>query len=92
MPVLAEAQREETDITFMFLNQGKDPAQISRFLNHESLTLDNLLLDAQLDFGDRVGARAIPTTLFYDADGRLLDTHFGELSRATLNRELERLR
>lgn len=92
MPVLAEAQQEEGDITFVFLNQGEDPAQVRRFLDHESLSLDHLLLDTQLAFGDRVGARAMPTTLFYDADGRLLDTHFGELSRATLNRELERLR
>lgn len=92
MPVLAEAQRDNPEITFVFLNQGEDPAQIRRFLDHQSLELEHMLLDPRLDFGERVGARVMPTTLFYDAEGRLLDTHFGELSRATLAHELKPLR
>jgi hypothetical protein len=31
----------------------------------------------------------LPTTLFYDAEGRLLGSHLGELSRASLARALE---
>ncbi|MNF90202.1 hypothetical protein D3C84_727590 [compost metagenome] len=32
---------------------------------------------------------ALPTTLFYDADGRLVGSHLGELSRASLSHALE---
>ncbi|MFG6160046.1 prolipoprotein diacylglyceryl transferase family protein [Halomonas sp. 1390] len=91
MPVLADAQEATPEITFVFLDQGEDPAQVQRFLEHQSLDLDHLLIDPELAFGERVGARVMPTTLFYDADGQLLDTHFGELSRATLNRALDEL-
>jgi hypothetical protein len=32
---------------------------------------------------------ALPTTLFYSPDGRLLGSHLGELSQASLARALE---
>ncbi|MFY0991088.1 TlpA family protein disulfide reductase [Halomonas sp. C05BenzN] len=92
MPVFEQAQREEQDITFVFVNQGEDVALVNRFLDHESLSLENVLLDNRNALGDATGAMAMPTTLYYDAEGRLVDTHFGELSRASLQRGLERLR
>ena len=92
MPVFERVQQEEQDITFVFVNQGEDVALVNRFLDHESLSLKNVLLDAPTALGDATGAMAMPTTLYYDAEGRLVDTHFGELSRATLTRGLERLR
>ncbi|MCA1770651.1 MAG: TlpA family protein disulfide reductase [Halomonas sp.] len=92
MPVFEQAQQEENDITFAFVNQGEDVALVNRFLDHESLTLNNVLLDARNALGDATGAMAMPTTLYYNAEGRLVDTHFGELSRATLQRGLDRLR
>ena len=91
MPVFEQAQQEERDITFVFVNQGEDVALVNRFLDHESLSLENVLLDARNALGDATGAMAMPTTLYYDAEGRLVDTHFGELSRATLQRGLDRL-
>ena len=53
--------------------------------------MDNVLRDDALALGEHVGAMAMPTTLFYDAEGRLVDTHFGELSQATLTQALARL-
>lgn len=92
MPVFEAVQQDEKDITFVFVNQGEDSASIERYLKAESLTLANVLLDPELAVGEETGAMAMPTTLFYDAEGRLVDTHFGELSRATLERGLEPLR
>ena len=92
MPLLARAQQLHDDVTFVFLNQGESRATINDFLQRESLTLDHLYRDPHRAFGKAVGAVGIPTTLYYDAGGRLVDTHFGELSRATLSRSLERLR
>lgn len=92
MPVFEQAQDEASDITFAFVNQGEDMALVNRFIDEQSLELDNVLLDARTALGDVTGAMAMPTTLFYDAEGRLVDTHFGELSHATLRQGLERLR
>ncbi|MDT8387444.1 MAG: TlpA disulfide reductase family protein [Thiogranum sp.] len=90
MPVLEAAQQEYPNITFVFVNQGEEPEQIQRFLDHESLIMDNILLDRGAALARETGARALPTTLFYDADGRLVDTHLGELSRATMARSVRR--
>ncbi|MBF7052956.1 TlpA family protein disulfide reductase [Halomonas sp. KAO] len=92
MPVFEQAQNEISDITFAFVNQGENVALVNRFLDEMSLDLDNVLLDAQTTLGDVTGAMAMPTTLFYDAEGQLVNTHFGELSHATLRQGLERLR
>lgn len=92
MPMLAKAQQQIDDVTFVFLNQGEGIDAITAFLEHESLTLEHLYRDPKMAFGREVGAMALPTTLYYDAEGRLIDSHFGALSRATLTQSLERLR
>ena len=90
MPVLAVAQQREPEVTFVFVNQGEGPAEIQRFLTEAELTLENVLLDSGGALGQAVGSMALPTTLFYDAEGRLVETHLGELSRAVLTRGLDR--
>ena len=91
MPMLEQAQQQLGDITFVFVNQGESLSALATFLERESLNLQHLYRDPNMTFGQQVGAVAMPTTLYYDADGNLVDTHFGELSRATLDRSLERL-
>jgi thiol-disulfide isomerase/thioredoxin len=90
MPVFEQAQQERDDVTFVFVNQGENLSTVNAFLQQESLALDNVYLDRNNALGHEVGAMVMPTTLYYNADGTLIDTHFGELSRATLNRSLER--
>lgn len=92
MPVFEQMQQEAQDITFVFVNQGENAQHVERFLAEHSLELDNVLLDARNALGEVTGSMAMPTTLFYDADGQLRSTHFGELSRATLLSGIERLR
>lgn len=91
MPLLESAQRDNSDIAFVFANQGEDSVHIKRFLQDQSLDLNNVWLDANLALGQQLGAQIMPTTLFYDAGGRLIDSHIGELSEATLAPYLERL-
>lgn len=90
MPMLEKAQQERSDVLFVFANQGEAAPTINDFLDHESLALDNVLLDLKGAIGQEAGSAALPTTLFYDASGKLVDTHLGELSRATLRHALER--
>lgn len=91
MPVLAEAQVEHESIDFVFVNVGEEQATIRDFLGSQELSLDNILLDRSNRLGAMTGAHVLPTTLFYNADGMLVDSHTGELSRATLRQGLEKL-
>jgi thiol-disulfide isomerase/thioredoxin len=90
MPVLETAQQNYTDIRFVFANQGEHAETIRRFLEKQSLNLDHVVSDQTGSFGQVVGSHGLPTTLFYSADGQLLDSHMGELSQATLVEKLER--
>ncbi|MHB1290959.1 MAG: TlpA family protein disulfide reductase [Sulfuricella sp.] len=92
MPVLAAAQKRETGVRFVFVNQGEDGTTAQDYLTAARLDLANVLLDPGARLGREVGSGALPTTLFYDANGRLVDTHLGELSTASLASKLNPLR
>ncbi len=92
MPVLAEAQARESDTLFLFVNQGEGEGEINRFMEQAGLELDNVLLDSGGRLGQHVGSTALPTTLFYNAEGRQVGSHLGELSHASLARALETLK
>lgn len=90
MPVLAEAQAQRQGIDFVFANQGEGAQDIRDYLNSGSMTLRNVLLDPASRVSQATGARGLPTTLFFDAQGRLVDVHMGELTRAGLAQKLQR--
>ncbi len=92
MPVLSAAQQRDTAITFVFVNQGESAVVAANYLAAESFALNNVLLDGGTLLGKAIGSTALPTTLFYDASGRLVDTHLGALSAASLADKLQRLR
>ncbi len=92
MPVLAAAQQQETGINFVFVNQGEDAATAARYLDAIPFTLANVWLDPGTALGRAIGSSALPTTLFYDQSGRLVDTHLGALSTASLASKLRQLR
>lgn len=92
MPVLAAAQQQERDVLFAFANQGENTAAVERYLSDSRLTLANVLLDPSRQLAHAVGSRGLPTTLFYDGAGHLVASHVGELSQASLEAKLSRLR
>ena len=89
MPVLQKAQTQNQDVTFLFVNQGESMQSVSTFLETQGLNLNNVLFDSGGQLGQKVGSMALPTTLFYSPQGRLLSSHLGELSEASLARALE---
>lgn len=91
MPVLHAAQLSRPDVHFVFLNQGESAQQVSAYLRKSGLALRNVLLDGRGEVGAALGHRALPTTLFFDAQGRLVDTRVGELSEASLAERLSSL-
>ena len=92
MPVLQDAQGREQDVVFVFANQGEAADKIQKYLDSGRLSLNNVLLDPTGELARQIGSRAMPTTLFFDAKGRLADTRIGELSAATLTQRIESLR
>jgi thiol-disulfide isomerase/thioredoxin len=91
MPVLAQAQRQYSGVDLAFVNQGESRVAVSDFVSMQGLSLQNILLDPSLDVARAVGARAFPTTLFYDGKGKLLAVHLGPFSAATFQNALETL-
>ncbi|MGF6091548.1 prolipoprotein diacylglyceryl transferase family protein [Pseudomonas sp. 18173] len=89
MPVLENAQRHRPDLTFLFVNQAESMQSVATFLETQGLSLSNVLFDGGGRLSQAVGSMALPTTLFYSPEGRLLGSHLGELSDASLARALE---
>lgn len=92
MPVLAAAQKQETGVRFVFVNQGEDGTKVQHYLTGAGLDLANVVVDPGTALGREVGSGALPTTLFYNPSGRLVDIHLGPLSAASLASKLDRLR
>jgi len=92
MPMLAAAQQREALIGFLFINQGESGTAVRSYLASEGLPLREVLLDAGSKLGPALGSRGLPTTLFYDARGTLVDAHFGALNAPALESRLRTLR
>ncbi|WP_407364387.1 TlpA family protein disulfide reductase (plasmid) [Pseudomonas luteola] len=88
MPVLASAQSLYPDTQFVFVNQGEAEETIQEYLAKAQIDLHTVLLDPSGLIGKQVGSQALPTTLFYDAQGRQVGSHLGELSQASLAQAL----
>ena len=85
MPVFEDAVQAYPGVRFVLLNQGEDAATIGDYLDREGLHLHaQVLLDLHSLAMPATNTRGLPTTLFFDADGHLVDTHMGELTRASL--------
>lgn len=91
MPLLAAAQQRETGVSFVFANQGESGATVRRYLSDSQLELNNVMLDRDTRLGFVAGSMALPITLFYDAQGRLIGSRRGELSAAALATKLKQL-
>ena len=91
MPVLGAAQQQHPDVHFVFANQGEPAETVRSYLSQQAFQLDNVLLDTSRHFGRLLGSGALPTTLFFDAGGKLVEQRMGELSAATLGQKLETL-
>jgi thiol-disulfide isomerase/thioredoxin len=92
MPTLAAAQQRESTVGFLFVNEGESEAAARSYLGTLRAPPHDVLLDPGSQLGAAVGSRGLPTTLFYDAQGRLIHAHFGVLNPAALESRLRALR
>jgi thiol-disulfide isomerase/thioredoxin len=84
MPVLAAAQNRYPGVVFVFANQGESAETVRRYLDTERLGLSRVLLDPSSSLGPALGSGGLPTTVFFDRQGRRVDAHMGALNAAAL--------
>jgi len=92
MPILQDAQNEHSDLQLVIVNQGESPDTIIEFLQANELTFTHNLRDPQSRFASLLEAYVLPTTLFFNAEGMLVDSHIGELSPARLTQGIRKAR
>ena len=91
MPALARAQKDYPGVHIVFANQGETPEKVRTYLNEAGLSLANVVLDSDARLGTRYRSSVVPTTLFFHANGRFAEVHFGELSEPALHAVLDKL-
>ncbi|HWS26465.1 MAG TPA: TlpA disulfide reductase family protein [Xanthomonadales bacterium] len=92
MPVLVDGAQRYPDVRFVLLNQGEDQATVEATGQQWSIPPALLALDPESTVGNALRVRGYPTTLIVAADGRVLERHSGEVSRASLAALIERSR
>ncbi|MHA7600510.1 TlpA family protein disulfide reductase [Alicycliphilus sp. T452] len=91
MPVLLQGRQAHPGVRFVWVNQGEPPETALRYATQQGLPMADVLLDTQSQLSRSLGYKALPTTLFYDAQGRLQAVRAGELSAATLAQHLAQI-
>lgn len=84
MPLLVEADQRD-GVTVVIANQGEDLLQAARYLDEQGFELSHSLLDPHQELTVLSKTPGLPTTLLFGADGRVLEQHIGELTRAQLD-------
>ena len=91
MPALREAQQRYPQVRFLWINQQEKPEVALKAARGFGLPDAQVLLDPKNAMGEVAGSRALPTTLFYDAQGQLQGLRVGELSAASLNEFMQKI-
>ena len=84
MPMMMELAAAHPGIDVVFANQGEDRGMIEDFLDLQGLEGTGIVLDPDSALMRELGAVGLPTTLFFDADGRVSARATGEVSRAAM--------
>ncbi|GHE03708.1 thiol:disulfide interchange protein [Defluviimonas sp. 20V17] len=88
MPMLQQIAAQTPGVEFRFVNQGESPATIQRFLTQEHLSGADVRLDPRRSLMVRYLSLGLPATLFFRADGTLVQGSIGEISRAETLRQI----
>lgn len=91
LPMLTQAQGAHPGINFVFANQGEDVGVVTAYLASAGLKPANVLLDGASALARASDAQGWPTTLYLDAEGRLVASDTGELTASKLTQRLAEL-
>ncbi|SEL24653.1 prolipoprotein diacylglyceryl transferase family protein [Acinetobacter sp. DSM 11652] len=91
MPVLQRAHDQHPKVHFVMLNQGEEVETVRAYLTKNQFSFKHVLLDAQGEMPQALNSFGLPTTLFFNAQGQLVERHQGELSQAMLQQYLKKI-
>lgn len=89
MPIFQNAQEKHKELEFIFINQQEAPKTAQHFLTENNIQLDNIYFDFSGSTAQQLGAYGLPTTLFFNHEGKLINSHMGGLSEASLQHYLK---
>lgn len=84
LPMMVRLAQENPEVRFAFVSQGEGPLVVKNFLEERGLSPEWVLLDPETRLAQALGIQGLPTTFFFDREGRLVARHLGELSEALL--------
>lgn len=91
LPMMMEVAAETEGAQILFANQREGTEVIETYLAGQSLGTTGMLRDPEGALMEAFGMLGLPTTLFFDAEGKLQAAHTGEISRAQLRADLDDL-
>ena len=92
MPMMAEVAAGLNDMDMVFANQGEAVGTIVGYLGEQELSLPTVVTDPVHALMAHYEVPGLPATLFIRNDGTMQSAHLGEISRAQLLSEIDRLR
>lgn len=90
-PVLRRGIADHRDVAWLGVDHIDRREEGAAFLAVEGLDFDATLFDVAGDVATAIGARGMPTTAFFDADGGLVALHTGPLTDDDLDARLREL-
>ncbi len=90
MPALSRAQGVHPNVSFVFVNQGESLEVVRKYMRASPFHLDQVLIDVDNLLGKAMDSNALPMTLIYGENGRLLYSHQGLISETVLSMQLQR--
>ncbi len=92
LPHFTAAAAEGSDVRVLLVNQGEAPETVRAYLEAEGLPGEAVVLDRANRVGSALQVAGLPTTFAFDAEGRLVDVHVGEISAPALRALIARAR
>lgn len=89
MPLLVQAAKSKPEINFVFLNISDSPVAVRAFERELNFQIPNVLLDPEAKLSHPLRIQGLPVTLFYNAEGKLINRHIGEIGATELKQMLD---
>lgn len=90
-PVFRAAAERYGDVAFLGVDYRDPRPAGEEFIAEEGIDFPTVW-DFQGRLAEPVGARGMPATAFFDTEGRLVETHTGQLDADQLEQRIERVR
>lgn len=89
MPELLQAARDYPDLTMLAVNVAEPPEKVSQFAEQFRMDVP-VVIDPQGAISDRYNVSGLPTSIFLDADGKIMVVRPGAINRAVIDDVLQR--